>query len=272
MVMPVARETVQGTRAPYELVSAVRENPFPFEWYHLMAEDHFWFQWRLAATRHALRAAGIPFDRPLRVLEIGGGTGVLRGELEASTEWTIDMTDLQIEALRLARHGRGRNLYYDVTEERPGFRETYDVVLLFDVLEHVQDTEPFLRSVLNHLTPGGALVLNVPALQPLFSPYDTAAGHHRRYDRRSLAAEFERFAFRIDTLQYWGAGLVPLLLLRKLVLAIRSGDDAEIIRTGFQPPGQWAHAALLALMRFETAVWPAPPAGSSLLLAGRRTA
>jgi SAM-dependent methyltransferase len=237
-----------------------------------MAEDHFWFQWRLAATRHALRAAGIPFDRPLRVLEIGGGTGVLRGELEASTEWTIDMTDLQIEALRLARHGRGRNLYYDVTEERPGFRETYDVVLLFDVLEHVQDTEPFLRSVLNHLTPGGALVLNVPALQPLFSPYDTAAGHHRRYDRRSLAAEFERFAFRIDTLQYWGAGLVPLLLLRKLVLAIRSGDDAEIIRTGFQPPGQWAHAALLALMRFETAVWPAPPAGSSLLLAGRRTA
>jgi 2-polyprenyl-3-methyl-5-hydroxy-6-metoxy-1,4-benzoquinol methylase len=272
MVMPAVRETVQGTRTTFELISAVRENPFPFEWYHLMAEDHFWFQWRLAATRHALRAAGIPFDRPLRVFEIGGGTGVLRGELEASTQWTIDMTDLQIEALRLAREGRGRNLYYDVTEERPGFREAYDVVLLFDVLEHVQETQPFLRSVLNHLKPGGALVLNVPALQTLFSPYDTAAGHHRRYNRRTLTAELSPFSFRIDALQYWGAGLVPLLLLRKLVLAIRSGNDAEIIRTGFQPPGHLAHAALRALMRVETAVWPAPPVGSSLLLAGRRTA
>lgn len=262
-----------GVGSPIEFLSAVRKNPFPFEWYHLVVQDHFWFQWRLAAARVAIRAARIPVDQPLTGLEIGGGMGVLRGELEASTAWTIDMTDLHAEALERAPRGRGRNLYYDVTEEHPGVLGAYDVVILFDVLEHIVLTRPFLTSVLRHLKPGGALLLTVPALQPLFSVYDTAAGHQRRYNRRRLADEFSGLDFRIDHLRYWGAGLVPLLLLRKLVLAARRRrSDAETIRMGLEPPGRLTHAGLRALMRLETALWPAPPVGASLVLAGRRRA
>ena len=268
---PATSEAAATNGAPFELISTVRENPFPFEWYNLIGKDHFWFQWRLRAARLAIRAAGIPIDRPLRGLEIGGGTGLLRDRLEEYTEWTIDMTDLQLEALKLASRGRGRNLYYDITEERPGFTGAYDVVILFDVLEHIIDTRQFLASLLRHLKPGGVLLLNVPALQMLFSSYDTATGHCRRYNRSSLAAEFDGLAFRIDYLRYWGASLVPLLALRNLVLAARRPKADEIVRIGFEPPSRLTHAGLRALMRVETSIWPAAPVGASLMLVASRT-
>jgi hypothetical protein len=63
--------------------------------------------------------------------------------------------------------------------------------------------------------------------------------------------------------------LVPLLLTRKVLLR-RSATPAETIRTGFQPPGDLTHRVLRGLMRVETTLWPNPPLGTSLLLAGRR--
>jgi 2-polyprenyl-3-methyl-5-hydroxy-6-metoxy-1,4-benzoquinol methylase len=250
-------------------VSPAREQPFPEEWYELTSPTHFWFQWRLAATLGLIRRVGIPTDRPLKALEIGGGTGVLRDQLEAKTSWVVDMTDLQLEALRHARQGRGQNLYYDILEERAPFLDAYDVIILFDVLEHIEPTGPFLRSTLRHLKKGGYLLLNVPALQGLYSAYDRAAGHVRRYDKRSLRAEFARLDLQVSALRYWGVVLLPLLLARKLLLR-QSAAPAEIIRTGFQPPGDLTHRLLRGLMRVETSLWPNPPLGTSLLLAGRR--
>jgi 2-polyprenyl-3-methyl-5-hydroxy-6-metoxy-1,4-benzoquinol methylase len=259
------------SRSPGEVrfVSSPREQPFPEEWYELTTPDHFWFQGRLAATLGLLREVGIPRDRPWRGLEIGGGTGVLRDQLEARTSWAIDMTDLNLEALRMAGRGRGENLYYDIMEERAPFLESYDVIILFDVLEHVEATGPFLRSILRHLKKGGYLLVNVPALQSLYGAYDRAAGHVRRYDKRSLGAEFARLDLELCGMRYWGVVLLPLLLARKLLLE-RGAGSAAVIRRGFRPPGELAHLLLRGLMRLES-LWPRPPLGTSRLLAGRRS-
>jgi hypothetical protein len=108
-------------------------------------------------------------------------------------------------------------------------------------------------------------------LQVLFSSYDVAVGHLRRYDRRSLAREFEGLGLRIEKMSYWGAVLVPLLLLRKVVLAKGQRSEAEIIRAGLEPPGRLTHAGLRTLMKLETSLGVAPPFGTSLMLRGRRT-
>jgi hypothetical protein len=123
--------------------------------------------------------------------------------------------------------------------------------------------------VLRHLKPGGHLLINVPALQDLFSAYDVAAGHVRRYDRDSLVAEFAGHDLRVLDVRYWGLSLVPLLFLRKLVL--RGSLPAEqTIRSGFRPPGHLTNLLLRSLMRIETALLVRPPLGTSLLLCGRR--
>lgn len=254
---------------PIEFISRVEEVSFPDEWYRLSNPEHFWFQWRFKAALRQVRDVGLPISAPAAVLEIGCGQGVLRDQFEAATPWTVDATDLHLPALNGAGRGRGRTLYYNILEEAPGFVEAYDVVILFDVLEHIAETGPFVRSVLRHLKPGGHLLINVPALQGLFSAYDTAAGHVRRYDRDSLVAEFAGHDLRVLDVRYWGLSLVPLLLLRKLVL--RGSRTAEqTIRSGFRPPGPFTNALLRSLMHVETTLIARPLSGTSVLLCGRK--
>ena len=240
----------------------------PDVWYEMASADHFWLRWRVAAAQRQIDAVGLPRHGSLRVLDVGGGTGVLREQLEARAAWQIDITDLHPTALSHARAGRGRNLHYDVREERADMLAAYDVVLLFDVLEHVEGPVSFVAALGRHLRPGGHLFVNVPAVRALFSGYDVAAGHLRRYEPASLRAEIEGGGLEVRDVRYWGLSLVPLLLLRKALLRGRAGP--EVIREGFQPPGAVIHRVLLGMMRAETAVLARPALGTSLLAAARR--
>ena len=254
-----------------EVISKLREFSFVEGWYDLTADSHFWFQWRLAALLNLLKRLGIPLTAEFRTLEIGGGTGVLRSQIERSTQWHVDMTDLDIDALSRCKPGRGRTMYYDICEERDSFIEAYDVLLLFDVLEHIPDTQPFLSSVLRHLKPNGLLLINVPALQSLYSKYDETVGHQRRYNTKTLSAEFSRFNVEIQALCYWGMTMVPLLALRKLVLgALGTVQERQTVSCGFEPPHPTVHSVLRAMMRIETALLSKPPFGSSVLMVGRK--
>jgi SAM-dependent methyltransferase len=144
----------------------------------------------------------------------------------------------------------------------------YDVVLLFDVLEHLDAPASFVAALGRHLRPGGHLLVNVPAMRALFSGYDVAAGHLRRYAPASLRADLEKGGLEVRDVRYWGLSLVPLLFLRKALLRGRAGP--EVIREGFQPPGAFAHAVLLGMMHLETALLSRPVLGTSLLAAARR--
>lgn len=250
-----------------ELLSPVRGQAFPEAWYDASEASHFWFRWRLAVLRRVLADAGLAADLPLRALEVGCGAGVLASQLEETTRWTVDGTDLSLPALERCRPRRGRTFYYDVTEERPELLGRYDVAVVFDVLEHLPDPRALLGAVLRHLAPGGALLVNVPALPALTSAYDRAAGHLRRYTTASLAAELSGLGLERLALRYWGLSLVPLLAVRKAVLA-RGGP--RTIDRGFRPPLPGMNAALTGLMRLETALVQAPLLGSSVMYAGRR--
>ena len=254
-----------------EIVSEPRSATFEesAEWYEYASAEHFWFQWRLAALRRLLADVGAPTDRPARVLDVGCGTGVLRSQLEASTDWTVDGADLNLPALEAAPSGRGALYYYDIEECREPWVASYDVVTLCDVIEHIENTRPFLEAATQHLKPDGLLIVNVPALPALHSAYDEAAGHLRRYTRATLAAECRELPLEVCETRYWGLSMVPLLALRKVW--VRPGEaNRAVLREGFEPPGATAHALLRAVMRAESRGLRRPPLGSSVLLAARR--
>jgi protein-L-isoaspartate O-methyltransferase len=64
--------------------------------------------------------------------------------------------------------------------------QKFDAILYLDVLEHILDDRKEVLQVLEHLTIGGYLIILCPAHQWLFSPFDTAVGHYRRYNKNSL--------------------------------------------------------------------------------------
>jgi SAM-dependent methyltransferase len=252
-----------------EFMTSVRPITFPGEWYEANSEDHFWFEWRARIANALIARLGLPAGQPLSVLDIGCGTGITCRQLRRGTNWIFDGADLNVEALNRCDLGRGRILYYDILEKRPEFRDKYDVTILFDVVEHIEDPHPFLEAVLFHVKPGGVVLVNVPALMTLFGAYDTIAGHFRRYTRQTLAEEFAPFDVTVLDQMYWGFSMVPLLWLRKQLLRGQT-NEAQVIRTGFRPPSGTAHAILKGVMALETAVLKNPPLGSSVMAAVRK--
>ncbi len=266
-----ANESVRSdSRSSVERISDSPPASFTAEWYDLAAADHFWFQWRFRVLHELICNAGLPTNEPLAVFDVGGGHGVLRAQIERATAWSVDIADLNPAGLERCGPGRGRLLYYDITEQRSPFTGSYDVALLMDVIEHIEDPIPFLRAVLNHLKPGGVLLVNVPALRICMSDYDVAAGHFRRYRINDLTRELRSAGATIIDARYWGLSMVPLLLLRKAVLALGRGR-VNIIQTGFHPPSHAAHQVLRGIMAVESKFLRRPVLGTSVLAAARKS-
>jgi SAM-dependent methyltransferase len=64
--------------------------------------------------------------------------------------------------------------------------EKFDTLLYIDVLEHIEDDRAELRAALAHLAPGGKIIVLSPAHPWLFTGFDRAIGHFRRYTKASL--------------------------------------------------------------------------------------
>ena len=65
--------------------------------------------------------------------------------------------------------------------------QKFDTIMYVDVIEHIKYDSEELNKAKLHLKEGGYLIILVPAYNFLFSPFDKAVGHYRRYNRRMLA-------------------------------------------------------------------------------------
>jgi SAM-dependent methyltransferase len=93
----------------------------------------------------------------------------------------------------------------------------FDCVLYIDVLEHIAGDREELAQAIPHLAPNGRIVLLSPAHAFLYSPFDAAIGHVRRYDRASLRAAVPA-GLRIERMQYLDSvGLLASLTNRLLL-------------------------------------------------------
>lgn len=234
------------------------------EWFQFATADHFWMQWRHCLLVRALQCPG----RELRnALEIGCGHGVAREMLERDLGIAVDGCDLNRTALDIAKPGKGNLFVYNILDQDPLLLGRYDAVLLLDVIEHIGDDAAFVRAALRHLRPGGIVAVNVPACTMLFSDYDKAAGHVRRYTRKGVRKLLENCSVEIRGMQPWGLLMIPLLLVRKTLL--RRTKRADTIRTGFVPPNAFSRFLLHGMKNVETALPFGMPFGTSILAWGQ---
>ncbi|HJU88177.1 MAG TPA: class I SAM-dependent methyltransferase [Gemmatimonadaceae bacterium] len=197
------------------------------------AEDrHFWFQSRNAILAAVLTGIERNLQPNYRVAEIGCGTGVvLRMLTHLFRRGTTIGMDLHVEGLRYARQRTGAMLIAaDVAA--PPIRAGFDVVGMFDVLEHIPDDERILRHVIRLLKPAGYLVLTVPAHPSLWSYADDVARHCRRYTRRSLTDVLQRAGFRIEYQTDFMTVLLPIMWLTRRGSRRALTDAEKIERTG----------------------------------------
>ena len=145
---------------------------------------HFWFIGRRAMVNRLL--AKYIDSKTSRLLDLGCGTGNMVENLSAQGYNVVGL-DLLPEGLHSTRQNVPHSMLIqaDLSTPLPLSDNAFDVAIVLDVLEHVKD-DNLLEEINRILTPGGIILLTVPAFPWLWSFRDTDAGHLRRYTRRSL--------------------------------------------------------------------------------------
>lgn len=228
-------------------------------WFDIASMDHFWIQRRFEVFQ---RFCGGLISGADELAEIGCGHGLLQRQIELHYGRAVTGFDLNDFALKHNQSQQSSIYCYDIFQKDPALKGKFDLIFLLDVLEHIEDEDRFLRALLFHLAPQGRLVINVPAGQWAYSAYDVAVGHVRRYGMEELRAVGIRNGLEIQDWTYWGLPLVPTLLIRKL-WPVRSRDQGNIVRKGFDPRSPWINSILKSLCWIEPI--PQKLLGTSLL-------
>lgn len=198
-----------------------------------------------------------------RCLEIGSGFGTLTERFAPGRE--VIATDLSSACL--AELHRRFDTVSNVSvreldlEAYEPTGETFDSIVMMNVLEHIEHDGGALDRLYRSLDPGGRLVVYVPAFMLLMSRYDRMIGHHRRYRKQPLKKLMEASGFTIVDARYVNTlGAIGWFIYCRL---LRRDADDEMTRKG-------CDRYAVPIVRFVEDRVP-PPFGLSLLCVGERT-
>lgn len=176
---------------------------------------HWWYRERRVLLDQEL--ASLPAGRAIDVGAAGGGnTRVLleRGWQAAALEYGAEGAEVAAE--------RGIPVLRADATRLPVANGALDLVVAFDVLEHLVDHDACVAEVHRSLRPGGTFLVAVPADPRLWSAHDEAVDHVRRYTRTTLRDVLERGGFTLDSMRSWNVLLRPAVALRR---SSSSGSD-----------------------------------------------
>jgi SAM-dependent methyltransferase len=174
------------------------------------AEDrHWWFSGRRMVLKSQISSLGLPADA--RILEIGSGTG---GNLEMLSDfgsvYGLEMDAVALDISREKTHHR-----FDI---RQGFCPTdipfngqkFDLICMFDVLEHIEQDNETLVEVGKLLSSRGRALITVPAYQFLWGTHDRILHHKRRYTSGELQMKSRNAGLVVEKISYFNTFLFPL--------------------------------------------------------------
>jgi SAM-dependent methyltransferase len=234
-------------------------------------ERHFWFRGLRRFVRPLLTTAVAGRTRP-RLLDAGCGTGA---NLPMLSEFaTCDGFDLNRTGLGYARAAGFSRLAQASVTAIPFASETFDVVTSFDVLYALQpeDARQAVREMARVLKPGGAVIVNVAALDMLRGGHAVLAEEVRRYNRALLAEELAAAGLGVEWMSYTNALLFPMVLGARLLQRALHRETPEETGAEIEVPPAPVNVMFDGILAVEAALLKMVrmPFGSSLLCLARK--
>tara|TARA_A100001035_G_scaffold278331_1_gene277012 strand:- start:1818 stop:2528 length:711 start_codon:yes stop_codon:yes gene_type:complete len=130
--------------------------------------------------------------RDLKILEIGPGLG--NNVKTLNRYGLLDILEIDknfYTYLKKNYKSLINNFYSDVNE----LKDDYDLIVMLDVLEHIEYPKAFLKKLNNNLHKNGNIIIGVPAYKALWSVHDERLEHFRRYKWKSLKDHTKIFRF-----------------------------------------------------------------------------
>jgi len=255
---------------------ALREDDYPASGFDVTAAVEarsFWCRTRNRIL-HRVFDRFVDRDRPLDMLEIGCGIGGVLRELRHVPNLRLTGSEIYLAGLRYARVALPGINFIQLDATAMPFREAFDVVGAFDVLEHIEADEHTMRGVHQALKPGGVFVVTVPQYQWMWSRLDEIVKHKRRYGRSELVGKLQQTGFDVIYVTSFVTTLFPLMLAARLRSRGRvpAADAAEAFTAEVSLPGP-INGVFDKVMRLDEAALRLGftlPFGGSLLAVARR--
>ncbi|MEA5536126.1 class I SAM-dependent methyltransferase [Crocosphaera sp. XPORK-15E] len=229
---------------------------------------NFWFRSRNHLIIWALKRY---FLKATKFLEIGCGTGfVLQGIERAFPKLTLFGSEIFTAGLSFASQRLLRTELFQMDARKIPFENEFDVIGLFDVLEHIEEDREVLAEIYRATAKGGGIILTVPQHPWLWSQADDYAHHVRRYRAQELKIKVEGAGFKVVKITSFVSLLLPLMLVSRL--SQKRPNQNYSIMSELKISG-WLNTTLenvLNLERIMIKFGISFPAGGSLLLVARK--
>ncbi|KAB2933638.1 MAG: class I SAM-dependent methyltransferase [Leptonema illini] len=240
-------------------------DPRSFELLYAKEGKNFWFRARNDIIEWFLKRYTA---RTGDYFEIGCGTGFVLEMVRRSIPGLhCSASDIHVEGLIRAQDRNPDAILFQLDARRIPFRERFDTIGMYDVLEHIEEDLNVLKEVCKALKPGGSLLLTVPQHMFLWGPADVFAYHKRRYTRKELVHKIEQAGFQVQRVSSFVTFLLPLMFLSRFTNRKRYDPEAE-----FRLPAL-VNQLFYLMMRFERALiimGLSLPAGGSLILLAQK--
>jgi SAM-dependent methyltransferase len=220
---------------------------------------HWWWRAREEAILRVLHRR-IRQKTKLRILDVGCGDGLFFDRLAEFGDVEGVEPDERLVNPQGQHRSRIRIAPFDASFCPP---ECYSLILMLDVLEHLDNPGEALRHAYSLLAPSGALLLTVPAFQLLWTNHDVINHHRVRYRRGTLRPLLRHAAFAVLEERYWFQWTCPVKLAIRLTEAVlrRPPAIAHVPPAWINRPLYW-----ISLIEQRTIGAIGMPFGSSLMV------
>lgn len=177
-------------------------------------DESFWFRHRNNCIVAVMQS--FPFDTNQPIFDVGGGNGYVTKGIQEAGMQSILIEPGEQGAIN-ARSRGVKNIVCSTLQDANFDKESISAIGMFDVVEHIECDEKFLKNVHDLMVCGGKIYLTVPAYSWLWSLEDVNAGHFRRYTKNSLQQLVTNSGFDILYASYIFSFLpLPIFFLRSL--------------------------------------------------------
>jgi len=208
--------------------------------------------WETARVKAIAKVLGASLHEGMSILDIGCGDSYVCGTLfdrlsdRRITAVDINLTQEQLQRMQKADKKAAKGITY--LTQLPPKGSCFDLTLLLDVVEHVEEDHLFLTCIVSrHVPQGGRVMVTVPAFEKLYCGHDLFLGHHRRYRLKTVEHLARTAGLEIISSGYlFGCLLLPKLILYKILDTPRSSHGI-----GCWNRGAAATALLVKLLHWE---------------------
>lgn len=182
--------------------------------YFNISEKNWWYDSRNEFIYLVIRKYSSIFQP--KIIDIGCGCGILIEYLRNKGFNFVSGIDIEAVFVEEAKK-RGNNVELGDIEKGLNLNDKYNVVILSDVLEHIEDDKKVITNILNIMDKDAICILFAPSFNILWSWHDVVNGHKRRYTLKKLLDLIVKKDVNILLYSYWNFSLFfPALIVRTI--------------------------------------------------------